>query len=149
MPFNAPFKLGPFSVDAKGRLTPVNPATGLSFHFRWHGRLVRARFAGSGEGRLTLQAELARVQSTASSSDGSLRPRCFGVLRWLERIVPPTWRVALLPDHRIRLETEKPVDMPITATGLLTELTRFALELAPYLELMDEVGLTASALRHR
>lgn len=149
MPFDAPFKLGPFSVDAKGRLTPLNPATGPSFHFRWHGRVVRARFAGSGEGRLTLQVELARVQSTASGSDGSLRPRSFGVLRWLERTVPPTWRVVLLADHRIWLETETPIDMPTTATGLLTQLTSFALELAPYLELMDEVGLTASALRHR
>ena len=151
MPFDAPFKLGPFSVDAGGRLTPADPAASPSFHFRWHGRQVRVRFDrdASGDGRLALQVELARVQSTARSSDVSLRPRCFSVLHWLERMVPPAWRVALLADHRIWLETETPIGVPITATGLLTELTRFALELAPYLELMDEVGLTISDPGHR
>ena len=146
MPFDAPFKLGPFSVDAEGRLTPLNPAAGSTFHFRWYGRPIRVRFdrATSEEGRLALQAELARVQSTACSSAESARPRCFGILHWLERVVPPTWRVALLADHRIWLETETSIGVPITATGLLTELTCFALELAPYLELMDEVGLTVS-----
>jgi hypothetical protein len=151
MPFDAPFKLGPFSVDAEGRLTPVNPAASPSFHFRWHGRMVRVRFdrAASGDGRLALQVELARVQSTACSSDKTLRPRCFAALHCLERIVPPTWRMALLADHRIWLETETPIGVPITATGLLTELTRFTLELAPYLELMDEAGLTISDPRQR
>ena len=63
--------------------------------------------------------------------------------------MPPTWRVALLADHRIWLENETSIGVPITATGLLTELTRFALELAPYLELMDEAGLTVSNPAHR
>jgi hypothetical protein len=151
MPFDAPFRLGPFSVDAEGQLTPIDPAKGPSFHFSWHGRSVRARFdrLAQGEGRLTLQVALARVQSTASSGDESLRPRCFAVLHWLERIVPSTWRVALLADHRIWLQVETPVGAKMTATGLLTELTHFALELTPYLELMDEVGLTGSDLRQR
>ncbi len=148
MPFDAPFRLGPFSVDAEGRLTPVDPTAAPRFRFRWHGRLVRVRFDG-GEGQLALQVSLARVQSTACCRDEASRARCFAVLHWLERIVPPTWRVALLADHRIWLETAVPIGVPITATGLLTELTRFALELAPYLELMDEVGLTSSDLRHR
>jgi len=151
MPFDAPFKLGPFSVDAGGRLTPADPAASPSFHFHWLGRLVRVRFdrTVSGDGLLALQVELARVQSTARSNDETLRPRCFAVVHWLERIVPPTWRVALLADHRIWLETETAIGVPITATGLLTELTRFALELAPFLELMDEVGLTIGGTRQR
>ena len=151
MPFDAPFRLGPFSVDAEGRLSPVDPATGPSFRFRWHGRTVHVRFepAASGEGRLTLEVELARVQSTACSRDETVRPRCFAALRRLERIVPPTWQVALLADHRIWLEAERHIGLPITATGLVTELTHFALELAPYLELMDEVGLTVADTRRR
>jgi hypothetical protein len=32
--------------------------------------------------------------------------------------------------------------LPITAAGLITEISRFTLDLAPYLELMDEIGLT-------
>ena len=148
MPFDAPFRLGPFLVDAEGRLSPVDPATGPSFRFRWHGRMVHVRFK-PGEGRLALNLELARVRSTACSVDETHRPRCFTVLHWLERIVPPTWRVALRADHRIWLETENEIGLPITASGLLTKLTHFALELAPYLELMDEVGLTASDPRQR
>lgn len=151
MPFDAPFKLGPFSVDAAGRLSPVNPAAGPSFHFRWHGRQVGVRFdhVTSAEGHLTLRVQLARIQSTACGSAESLRPRCFEILHWLARNVPPRWRVALLADHRIWLETETPIGVPITASELLTELTRFALDLAPYLDLMDEVGLTVSGPRLR
>jgi hypothetical protein len=151
MPFDAPFKLGPFSVDGEGRLTPANPATAPSFHFRCHGRLIQVRFdrAGPGAGRLALQAALARVPSTACSPDQTLRPRSFALLHWLERILPPGWRAALLADHRFRLDTETPIELPITAAGLVSELTRFALELAPYLELMDEVGLTISDHGHR
>ena len=61
--------------------------------------------------------------------------------------MPPDWRVALLADHRVWLETEPRIDLPITAAGLITEITRFALDLAPYLELMDEIGLTLSDVR--
>jgi hypothetical protein len=151
MPFDAPFKLGPFSVDAEGRLSPGNPTASPTFHFCWHGRPIGVRFdrTTSGEGRLALQAELARIQSTACSNAEWLRPRCFGILHWLERAVPATWQVALLADHRIWLKTETTIGVPSTATELLTELTRFALELAPYLELMDEVGLTVSNARRR
>jgi hypothetical protein len=49
--------------------------------------------------------------------------------------------VVLLADHRVWLEAEPRVELPITAAGLITEITRFALDLAPYLELMDETGL--------
>ena len=59
-------------------------------------------------------------------------------------MVPQPWRVALLADHRVWLETDTPIDLPITAVGLISEITRFALDLAPYLELMDEIGLTLS-----
>jgi hypothetical protein len=151
MPFDAPFKLGPFSVDGEGRLSPASPAAVPSFHFRWHGRLIHVRFdrAGPGAGRLALQVALARVPSTACSPDETLRPRSFALLHWLGRILPPVWRVALLADHRFWLETETPIELPITAAGLVSELTGFALELAPYLELMDEVGLTVSDFGQR
>ncbi|HEY7578497.1 MAG TPA: hypothetical protein VH855_12955 [Acetobacteraceae bacterium] len=151
MPFDAPFTLGPFSVDGEGRLTPANPAMAPRFHFRCHNRLIQVRFdrADRGTGRLVLQVALARVPSTARSPDQALRPRSFALLHWLERILPPGWRVALLADHRFWLDTETPIGLPITAAGLVTELTRFALELGPYLELMDEVGLTISDYGHR
>jgi hypothetical protein len=149
MPFDAPFKLGPFSVDAAGRLSPSEPARAPAFLFHWHDRLVRARLdqADADSGRLILQVTLARVRSTASSPDDTLRPRSFALLRWLEKAVPPAWRLGLLADHRVWLETERRIGLPITAAGLITEITHFALDLAPYLDLMDEVGLTLSDLR--
>jgi hypothetical protein len=144
MPFDAPFKLGPFSVDDQGRLTPYEPASAPAFLFRWQGRVVRARLgrADADTGRLTLQATLARVCSSASAPDAAVRPRSFALLRWLERVVPKEWDVALSPDHRVLLTMEAPIGLPVTASALITELTRFALDLAPYLALMDEVGLT-------
>ena len=59
-------------------------------------------------------------------------------------LVPPSWRLSLLADHRVWLELDTPIELPITAVGLLTEITRFTLDLTPYLTLMDEIGLTLS-----
>jgi hypothetical protein len=143
MPFDAPFKLGPFSVDSEGRLSPRETEAAPAFLFRWHDRVVRARLdqADVETGRLILEVTLARVYSSASTPDETLRPRSFMLLHWLERAVPSDWRVVLLADHRVWLEAEPRVELPITAAGLITEITRFALDLAPYLELMDETGL--------
>src|ERR1700693_2777686 len=144
MRLGASFKLGPFTVDPAGCLSPCDPAMAPAFLFRWHDRVVRARLdkADIDTGRLILQVTLARVRSSASAPDEMLRPRSFALLRWLERSTPSTWHVVLLADHRVWLETATPIELPITAAGLITEITRFALDLAPYLELMDEMGLT-------
>lgn len=146
MPFDAPFRLGPFSVDSAGRLSPSEPTAAPAFLFRWHDRVVRARLrqADAATGQLTLQVAPARVRSTASAADETLRPRSFAFVHWLGRVLPPTWRVVLLADHRVWMETDTPIALPITAVGLITEITCFALDLAPYLELMDEIGLTPS-----
>jgi hypothetical protein len=146
--FAAPFRLGPFTVDPEGRLFPSDPAAAPAFLFRWNDRVVRARLnqadADPNSWRLALQTTLARVSSTANVSDETLRPRSFALLRWLERTVPPTWRLSLLADHRVWLELDSPIDLPITAVRLITEITRFTLDLTPYLALMDEIGLTLS-----
>jgi hypothetical protein len=150
MPFDTPFKFGPFSVDAGGRLTLEDPRSGPSFRFRWQGRLIHARLdrSDAATGRLTLRVGVARVRSTAGTPNPALRSRSFALLRWLTGTLPPEWRAALLADHRFRLETDVVIGLPITAVGLISELTRFALELAPYLELMDEMGLTATHFEH-
>jgi hypothetical protein len=101
MPFDAPFKLGPFMVDPEGRLSPGEPEGTPAFLFRWRNRLVRAQLAQAdpAEGRLALQSTLARVQSTANAPDETLRPRSFATLHWLPRSLPSGWRVRLLADH--------------------------------------------------
>jgi hypothetical protein len=48
--------------------------------------------------------------------------------------MPESWRLSLLPDHGVRLETNVPIARPIAATHLVIEITRFALDLAPFLQ---------------
>ena len=143
MPFGAPFKLGPFMVDSGGRLSPSEPEKIPAFLFRWRNRVVRARLAEASpaDGRLALQSTLGRVPSTAGISDETRRPRSFAAMHWLPRSVPPGWRVTLLADHRVWLETETQIALPITAAALITEITRFLLALGPYLDLLNEEGL--------
>jgi hypothetical protein len=148
MPFDAPFMLGPFAVDAMGRLAPRGPNALPGFFFRWRGRLIRARFEQTDPPRcqLVLQATLGRVPSTANPRESSLRPQSFELLRLLPSALPGPWRVLLLPDHRVQLEADSPVTLPIAATDLLVELTRFLLELAPYLDLLDEAGIGGASV---
>jgi hypothetical protein len=145
MPFGAPFKLGPFTVDSGGRLSPCEPERIPAFLFRWRDRVMHARLTqvAAEDGRLALQATLGRVPSTAGMSDEARRPRSFAALRWLPRSVPSDWRVSLLADHRVWLETEMRIALPITAAALITEITRFLLVLAPFVDLLDEEGLDA------
>jgi hypothetical protein len=84
------------------------------------------------------------VASTAGTPDDTLRPRSFALLHWLNSATPTDWRVSLTADHLVRLVTETRIALPITATALLSELTIFLLALAPYLDLLDEVGLSAA-----
>ena len=145
MPFNAPFKLGPFIVDAEGRLAPGRPEEAPAFLFHWRQRVVHARLVqGSpGDGRIMLQATLGRVPSTASSPEGVLRPQSFTLLHWLPRYLPPEWRIMLHADHRVVLDAQPAIVLPSTAASLLTQLTCFLLALSPYLDLLDEAGIVA------
>jgi hypothetical protein len=147
MQFHAPFRLGPFTVDGEGRMTPFAPADTPGFLFRWRDRVIRARLLqdDTDGGRLVLQTTLGQVASTAGTPDPELRPRSFALLHWLPRSVPPEWQVQLLADHRVRLETGMRIALPITAADLLSKVTVFLLALAPYLDLLDEVGLVAAA----
>ena len=144
MLFEAPFRLGPFTVDAEGGLSPCIPEPAPAFLFRWRDRVVRARLVQADRGgvQLALRATLGRVPSTASMPEGTLRPRSFALLHWLPRSLPPAWGVCLLADHRVILEAAPRITLPITAAALLTELTCFLLALSPYLDLLDEAGVT-------
>jgi hypothetical protein len=138
--------LGPFTVDSMGRLAPNGPDALPGFLFRWRGRVVRASFgpANAERSQLVLRTTLGRVPSTANPRDAGLRPQSFQLLRGLPRVLPDPWRLLLLPDHRVQLEVDTLVTLPATATDLLVELTRFVLELTPYLDLVDEVGIAGA-----
>ncbi len=131
-------------MDSDGRLSPVEHEASPAFLFRWRDRVVRSRLAltDATTGQLTMQTVVGRVPSTADTKDETLRPRSFVLLHWLSRAVPDDWQMSLSPDHRVSLTTEMPVDLPITAAALVTRITCFALALAPYLDLLDEAGVT-------
>ena len=145
MAYGGSFKLGPFTVDCEGRLSPCAAEQPPAFLFRWRNRVVRARLAQSSpaNGQLTLNSTLGRVPSTAGVSDETLRPRSFAALRWVPRSVPSGWQVSLLADHRVRLETATAIALPITAAALITEITRFLLALRPFVDLLEEEGMVA------
>jgi hypothetical protein len=148
MPMHTPFPLGPFLVDAEGRLAPRDQDAFPAFNFLWRGRSVRAQMTHLEEpedGRLKLQTVLGRVPSTRAGDATGARPQSFASLRAIRRGLPAAWQVRLLPDHRALLEAEAGIALPITAIGLVTELTRFLLMLGPYLDLLDEGGLTEVA----
>lgn len=148
MPFDTPFNLGPFLVDTVGRLSPRSVEASPGFTVRWRGRSVRARLEqiSDGNGRLTLQAVVGRVPSTAAGTDTAAgRPRSFDALRGLRKGIPKGWRLRLLPDHSAVVETEPGVSLPVTAIDLVTELTRFLLRLAPYLDVLDSSGMAVAS----
>ena len=140
MPFKEPFILGPFSVDATGRLSPASDDVSPGFSIRWRGRAVHARLLREefSDGRLYIQSSLGRIPSTAS--DPATRLTCLAMLRSLLSALPETWAARLPPDHQPRLEVESIVTLPITVTSLVTELALFLLILSPYLDLMDQAG---------
>jgi hypothetical protein len=144
MAFELPNSLGPFSVDAQGRIAPRDGAEMPNFLFRWRDRKVTARLMGrDGDGSLTISAWLGRMPSSAAqpvsaSPTNDRRRTSFASLRCFLDMLPGDWRVRLLPDHQVRLEAELLLAWPATAVDLLTQLTRFLLALAPYLDLLDE-----------
>jgi len=148
MPFKEPFMLGPFSVDAEGRLSVARSDVSPGFSVKWRGRVVHARLAQNSaqDGHLYVQSSLGRIPSTAS--DPETRAKCFTMLRNLLAALPETWRVRFLPDHQPQLEVETMVSLPITVTNLVTELASFLLVLSPYLERLDEMGVTVVASNH-
>ncbi len=144
MPLDAPFKLGPFTVDKDGRLTPSAPERFPSFRVAWRGHVVQARLTSMGAegGTLALRAGLGRVPSTGRPEAPGTLPRqaVFAAVRALPDLLPPGWKLGLRPDHCIVAETEVSLSLPTTAGELLTELTLFLMRLAPYLDLLSEEG---------
>jgi hypothetical protein len=151
---DAVFRLGPFSVDEVGRLSPAGQDDIPAFRLRWRDRVVYVRMAhgpadGSAPGSLALQTIMGRVPSTAQRRAArhgtAMRQQAFTMLRGLPAALPSRWRMRLLADHRIGLEAELKLDMPTSAAALVTELSLFLLELSPYLDLLDEAGMAAPA----
>jgi hypothetical protein len=151
MPLDSLLTLGPFTVDEAGRLAPGSPDRFPAFQVIWRGRKIHVRMArASGAGRLAVEVALGRVPSTGGPSAGrqaeasqTVRASVFAIIAALPHTLPEGWTMRLLPDHTLRLAASLDLDLPSTASELLTGLTVFLLALAPYLDLADEGGLDA------
>jgi hypothetical protein len=151
MPFDAPIMLGPFTVDAEGRLLPTDSGRFPAFSLRWRDyevdvSLARPPREGDPHGLIVLRASVGRVPSTAGDAPGpalSRRSEVFGMLGGFPRLLPAGWRMELLADHSVGLSAEVALAMPATAITLVSEVTQFLLTAAPYLDLLAEAGLAA------
>jgi hypothetical protein len=130
------FPLGPFLVEASGKLTFRSPEQGAGFSFLWRGRRFSAALKDSS---ISLTGNLGLVPSSAAGA--SRRETALANLRVLPRTLPNGWALRLTPDHRIQIKVTEDMEWPASATDLMLPLVRFLLRLAPYLDLMDESEL--------
>ena len=137
MPLGTDFVLGPFNVAPTGRLSLRDPERQQGFCVHWRGCSVHALIL---EGGVGLRAVPGRVPSTAGAAR-ALREPLFTVLRNLPAQLPRAWKLSLLPDHRIEVAGEEKLDLPASAIDLIAVITQFLLALAPYLDLMEEIGI--------
>ena len=138
--------LGPFKIDPLGLLSPASPNLLPRFAVRFRDRLVEARMlapndAGS-DGSLAIKAWLGRIPSTAAMrATSSRRADVLSVLQPLLRFLPKGWRLQLQPDHGLAIEALTPLPLPVSAIGLVTEMSLFLLTLQPYLDVLEEEGI--------
>lgn len=135
------FGFGPFRVDGAGRLAPAEPSRPPGLTFRWHGRRLHAWLE---DGQVSLRVAAGRIPSSSGPAAAS-RAAAFAAVALLVRELPAGWRVRLLPDHTVLLETTERLDPPPTASALLTCVTCFALALQPYLDVLAEAGVAPTA----
>lgn len=136
-----PLPLGPFLVEPEGRLSMRATQTEPGFSFVWRGRRCAVRLLG---GRVGFAVPAARLPST--SAGPARREAGRFLLRSLARALPTGWRLRLLPDHRVQLETEQTMAWPATVTALIAPVVGLTLQAAPVLDLIDEVGLGLPAV---
>lgn len=129
-----PFNLGPFRVSAEGVLAPRIEGSRPAFSFRWRGR----RFEATLDGRmLTIAAAVGGLPFTV---DGSPRTPVLAALASAREAMEPGWRLRLPPGSRIMLEADAELDRPPTAVRLVSASARFAWQVSPYLDLLEEAG---------
>jgi hypothetical protein len=61
--------------------------------------------------------------------------------------LPRGWLLRVLPDHRLRLEAERMLPVPVTATALLGALVGFALDLDGYLDRLASAGIVTGTAK--
>ena len=142
--------LGAFAVDRFGRIS-LRDAKGGGLAFRWRGRAFRiaveeataSRSGEPSECRMTLSACAGRMPSSALAADR--RPEAFRMTHGLAPVLPAGWTLTLQADHVLTLTTEIRMTLPAEISALLIQATRFALQLAPYFDLLEQYGMGIEA----
>ncbi|WP_372618416.1 hypothetical protein [Falsiroseomonas sp.] len=136
---DGPFPHGPFLVEPDGGLR----TTGVpALRFAWRGRACEARIA---DGRLRLAVSAGAVPYTAERPVD--RAATLAAIGQLPLELPEGWRLRVLPDHRLRLETGVPLPAPTTAIALVAAMVGFALALDPYLDRLDSAGVSGGSAK--
>jgi hypothetical protein len=130
------FPLGPFLVEADGKLSFRREGTSPSFSFIWRERRFSAVLQ---TGVMRLTGVIGQVPSSAGGKER--RDAALAALRMVPRLLPHRWVLRLRPDHRLLLEVEQPMDWPAHISALLQPLVGFLLAIAPYLDLVEEADL--------
>ena len=136
--------LGPFKVDRCGLLSPARADQMPGFAVRWRNRLIQAHISGDAEalGVLHMTTRAGRVPSTAALAPSTTgRDAALDLVRDLPNAFPANWRVRLTPDHSILMEARLAVALPVSAVGLVVQMSSYLLHLAPYLDVLDEGGM--------
>ncbi len=136
---DGPFPHGPFLVDCDGALRPTRTP---ALRFAWRGRGCEARIAGE---VVHLSAGAGAVPYTAERPAD--RPAALAEIGRLPGDLPPDWRLRVLPDHRLVLETALPLPAPTTAIALVTAMVQFALVLDPYLDRLEAAGVAVGSAK--
>jgi hypothetical protein len=144
-----PLRIGPFTVDQFGMLSPSSPTLFPAFTLRWRGRLVRAslmqEMMPSETWQLGFSSRVGRIPSTATQT--AQRGHVLQMMRHLPTMLPEGWRLMLRADHTIELIGVATIIMPVSAVGLITAITSFLLELDPYLCVLDEGGIGVCSVK--
>lgn len=132
---SAPMPLGPFLVAPDGTLD-LRCAGSSNFSFIWRKRRFFVRVSSP---QLTMTTALGRIPSTAVSQ--AQRVAALRVLAPLRLCLPGGSALRLLPDHRIQLELQQPMEWPNSISQLLAPVVAVLLRAAPVLDFADESGL--------
>jgi hypothetical protein len=122
---------GPFEVSRDGSLRLRDPQLRPVLRYRWRGLSCLAEVTPQ---QLRLIALVGRIPSTAER--GADRGFAVRALVRLRAEVPAPLELRVLPDHRVVLRRQ--ASPPAGMLDLITEMTRFALALDPFVEPLAE-----------
>ena len=135
----AAFPHGPFLVEPDGALRATRTP---ALRFAWRGRGCEARIE---DGMVSLSAGAGAVPYTAERP--AERRAALAAIADLPGQLPQGWRLSVLPDLRLRLETALPLQAPTTAIALVAAMVGFVLALDPYLDRLDSAGVLAGTAK--